>query len=289
MERAQAVWGHARDLGGFTVRRLLPAMAHRAVGPFVFFDHLGPVQFAAGAGMDVRPHPHIGLATVTWLFDGALLHRDSLGTAAEIRPGEVNWMTAGRGIVHSERTPAGLRAQSHRLHAVQTWVALPRHAEECAPAFQQVRAAELPTITLGDAQLTLVAGRVGAACSPVDSAAPALMLAAALPDAVAFQIPDLAAERALYLASGSGVLDGEAIEAGTLWVLPRHAECRLELNGPAEIMIVGGAPLDGPRKMDWNFVSSRQERIDQARADWAAQRFDPVPGETEFIPLPERH
>lgn len=288
MGTAVPLHGHARDLGGFSVRRLLPSLQRQAVGPFIFFDHLGPVDFAPGSGLDVRAHPHIGLATVTWLFAGGLLHRDSLGTAVEIRPGEVNWMTAGSGIVHSERSPSSLRASGHRLHAIQTWVALPRTAEECAPAFQQVRAQELPTVQLGAAALTLVAGQVGAARSPVVSAAPALMLAGTLPAEATLDLPTLAPERALYLASGGGRLDGEAIMPGTLWILPPERSSTLVLEHESALMIVGGEPLDGPRRIEWNFVSSRPERIAQAKLDWVAQRFRPVPGEHEFIPLPER-
>lgn len=288
MGGALPLHGHTRDLGSFSVRRLLPSLQRQAVGPFIFFDHLGPVDFAPGTGLDVRAHPHIGLATVTWLFAGGLLHRDSLGTAVEIRPGEVNWMTAGRGIVHSERSPSSLRASGHRLHAIQTWVALPSAAEECEPAFQQVPAQELPTVQLGAVALTLVAGKVGTARSPVVSAAPALMLAGTLSADTMLDIPPLAAERALYLASGAGRLDDEPVTPGTLWVLPPDRTSNLVLERESALMIVGGDPLDGPRRIEWNFVSSRPERIDQAKQDWSARRFPPVPGEHEFIPLPER-
>jgi redox-sensitive bicupin YhaK (pirin superfamily) len=276
-----------RDLGGgFIVRRLLPAAERRSIGPFVFFDHFGPVVAGPQDAHDVRPHPHIGLATVTCLFEGAMLHRDSTGAVQRIEPGAVNWMTAGRGIVHSERTPDDLRGQIRRSHGLQLWVALPEEDETLPPAFVHTPAADLPVLEVGGARLRLLVGEAFGAVSPVAVRSPMLYLHADLDAGDAFPLP-LAAERAVYVVDGAVELDGVPLAPQTLNVVPPGEEPLLSASGPARVALVGGAPL-GPRFVWWNFVSSRAERIRQAAQDWAAGRFDPVPGETDFIPLPDR-
>ena len=278
----------SHDLGGLMVRRALPHVAARAVGPFVFFDHMGPADFASGQGVDVRPHPHIGLATVTYLFEGAITHRDSLGSQQDIRPGDVNWMTAGRGIVHSERTPAAERAAGHRLHGLQIWMALPQSAEEAVPEFHHHPAATLPAWeeAQGALHLRLVAGRYGGRQSPVHTFSPMFYLALEAATAAEFALDASHAERAVYVASGGADVDGQLLRAGQMLVLPAGAPVRVRPSAQARLALFGGAPLDGPRWLWWNFVSSSRERIEQAKADWRAQRFGRVPGETEFIPLP---
>ena len=278
---------HAKDLGGgFTVRRFLPAAARQAVGPFLFFDHFGPVAAGPQDNHDVRPHPHIGLATVTYLFEGAMQHRDSLGVVQRIEPGAVNWMTAGRGIVHSERTPDDLRGVARRSHGLQLWVALPAADEEMAPAFAHTPAADIPALEVGGAQLRVLVGTAFGASSPVAVRSPTLYLDINLSAGDAFPLP-LAEERAVYVIEGQAQLDGEDLPPGQLVVLAPGEEPMLSADAPARVVLVGGAPL-GPRHMWWNFVSSRQERIVQAADDWAAGRFDAVPGETESMPLPDK-
>jgi redox-sensitive bicupin YhaK (pirin superfamily) len=277
-----------RDLGGFAVRRVLPAAGQRSIGPFVFFDHIGPADFAPGTGIDVRPHPHIGLATVTYLFEGTLDHRDSLGSVATIEPGAVNWMTAGRGIVHSERTGAGPRARGHRIHGIQSWVALPRAWEETAPAFHHHPAASLPDFSRGGAQVRVIAGTAYGHESPVETHAQTLYADLALARGSALELPDEHAERAVYVAEGQLEVGGTLLQAGRMAVLEPGRGATLTAAASARALLLGGEPLDGPRQLWWNFVSSSAERIEQARRDWAEGRFDPVPGETEFIPLPER-
>jgi len=276
-----------RDLGGFSVRRVLPAAGTRMVGPFIFFDHMGPADFAPGTGIDVRPHPHIGISTVTYLFEGALLHRDSLGCVQSIEPGAVNWMTAGRGIVHSERTGEPLRASGHRIHGIQSWVALPRHAEECEPSFHHHEAASLPDFQQDDARLRVVAGEAFGRRSPVEVLSPILYVDVRLPAQGMLMLPPEHEERAVYLAEGSAELDGAPLEAGQMAVLEPGREARLVALEDVRAMLLGGAPIDGPRHIWWNLVSSSPERIERAKVDWAAGRFPKVPGETEFIPLPE--
>jgi redox-sensitive bicupin YhaK (pirin superfamily) len=278
-----------RDLGdGFEVRRALPSAQRRTVGPFVFFDQMGPVAFLAGKGLDVRPHPHIGRATVTYLFEGEILHRDSLGTVQPIRPGAVNWMTAGRGIVHSERTPPELRARKGaRLFGVQTWVALPKAFEETAPAFAHHRADQLPVLEEPGKRLRLIVGTLYGARSPVVVFSEMFYADAELRNGARLDIPAEHAERAIYVVAGRIEIAGTPIDAGRLIVLGPSADIAITARGPARLLLFGGAPLDGPRHLWWNFVSSSQERIEQAKEDWKAGRFTPVPGETEFIPLPE--
>lgn len=277
------------DLGdGFVVRRLLSSAARRRVGPFVFFDHIGPVAMAAGKGMDVRPHPHIGLATVTYLYEGALTHHDSLGFEQVIRPGDVNWMTAGRGIVHSERTPAAERAAGHRMHGIQTWVALPQAHEEAEPAFFHHAANSLPTLERDGVHLRVIAGEAFGLRSPVAVFAPTLYVDVEFVAAGRLVVPPEHAERGVYVAAGDVRVDGKPLPAEHLLVLAEGVEVEIASDGPARVLLCGGAPLDGERHLWWNFVSSSRERIEQAKADWLAQRFGQVPGESEFIPLPER-
>jgi redox-sensitive bicupin YhaK (pirin superfamily) len=277
-----------RDLGdGFEVRRALPSAQRRMVGPFVFFDQMGPTVFDAGRGLDVRPHPHIGLATVTYLFDGEILHRDSLGTVQPIRPGGVNWMTAGRGIVHSERTAAEVRRASSSLFGIQTWVALPQGDEEAAPAFAHHGADALPVLAEAGKRVRLIAGSLWGSRSPVAARSELFYADAALDDAARLEVPAQHAERAVYVASGRIELAGEMFEAGELVVLRPGAAMTILAAAPSRLLLLGGEPMDGPRHIWWNFVSSSPERIEQAKADWRAGRFPPVPGETEFIALPE--
>jgi len=275
------------DLGGFQVRRLLPQLRARHVGPFVFFDHMGPAQFAPGRGVDVRPHPHIGLATVTYLFRGAMEHRDSLGNVQTIRPGDVNWMTAGRGIVHSERSPAAQRAIGDALHGIQTWVALPQHAEEVEPDFHHHPAGSLPRFTSGDANLTLIAGSSFGQTSPVTTFSNMFYLAAEFPAGGVMVLPAGHVERAVYAVDAALHVDGTQLAPTRLAVLPPGKDVEIRASGPACVMLCGGDPLDGERHLYWNFVSSSRERIERAKADWKAMRFGTVPGDAEFIPLPD--
>jgi hypothetical protein len=281
------VRGRPRDLGGFAVRRVLPEIGLRNIGPFVFVDEMGPARFLPGQGLRVRPHPHIGLATLTWLFEGAILHRDSLGICQEIRPGEVNWMTAGRGVVHSESTPPSLLASGAPLHGVQVWVALPLEHEERDPAFQHVPAPAIPCIEFPDIRATLIAGEAFGLRSPVATYSP---LFYAQVDAVRggpLPLPAEHAERAVYLIAGAARVGDTALTPGELLALPAGELPPTHLDARSRAMILGGAPLDAPRHLDWNFVSSRRERIAQAREDWQAERFPLVPGdEHERIPLP---
>jgi hypothetical protein len=281
--------GRTRDLGGFTVRRVLPAPGRRTVGPFIFFDHMGPAVFPPGQGVDVRPHPHIGLATVTYLFDGAFMHRDSLGTAQLITPGDVNWMVAGRGIVHSERTPPELRvaAGGARLHGIQTWIALPRAHEETAPAFEHHPAHTLPRIERPGLQLRLIAGSAYGARAPASVFSPMFYLAADLEPGAVLELPDEYAERAAYVVSGEVEAGGRRWSDGGMLLFPAGAAPTLRAVAAARLMLLGGAPLDGPREIWWNFVSSSAERLERARLDWREQRFASVPGDAERIPLPE--
>src|SRR5215469_10635444 len=278
-----------RDLGdGFEVRRALSSPQRRMVGPFVFFDQMGPTVLRGGRGLDVRPHPHIGLATVTYLFAGEILHRDSLGTVQPIRPGAVNWMTAGRGIVHSERTPPELRTGESRLFGIQTWVALPRDQEETEPGFTHHGADALPVIEGEGKRVRVIAGALYGKRAPVEIFSEMFYADAALSDAAALGIPPDYEERALYTAEGRITLGGEAFEPGQLLLFRPGETVVVEALGAAKMILFGGEPMDGPRHVWWNFVSSSAERIEAAKADWKAGRFPLVPGETEFIPLPEQ-
>ena len=286
MAIAYVLTGHDKDLGGgFTVRRLLPAARQRSVGPFVFFDHFGPVTEVPGVSHDVRPHPHIGLATVTYLFEGAMMHRDSLGNAQLIQPGAINWMSAGRGIVHSERRPGELRGTRYVNHGLQLWVALPQAHEESAPSFAHTPASDIPQVSLGEHQVRVLAGEAFGAVSPVATLAPTLYLDVMLQQGDLF-LPALAAEMALYPVQGELRVDGQAVPEGAMAVLEAGVPVTLSSPQTCRLAVIGGAPLDGPRHLWWNFVASRKERILQAAADWEAGRMPGVPGDSEFIPLP---
>ena len=291
MTQLQTLVPHPKDLGGgFMVRRLLPAADRRAVGPFVFFDHFGPVDVPADEHHDVRPHPHIGLATLTYLFEGAIVHRDSTGVVQRIEPGAVNWMSAGRGIVHSERTPKELIGRAHRSHGLQFWVALPEALEDATPSFQHVAADRIPRVQLAGATVDVVVGAAFGARSPVETASPTLAAVIALgafgaPPVVVS--PDDAAERALYPLDHPVEIDGEPYDERTLVVLEPGTSPALAAPRGGRVVLVGGAPL-GHRFLSWNFVATSRERIRAAEDDWRAQRFAAIPGETEFIPLPER-
>jgi redox-sensitive bicupin YhaK (pirin superfamily) len=277
-----------RDLGGFTVRRVLPSVRRRLVGPFVFFDHMGPLSLPPGSGLDVRPHPHIGLATVTYLFEGEIDHRDSLGTFQTIRPGDVNWMLAGQGIVHSERSGAEARRGGARAHGIQSWVALPLEHELAEPRFQHCAGTSIPRVTREGATLEVVAGTAYGAESPVSVLSPTLYVHAELREGARLDIDDGHEERAIYIVEGRARCEGEALLPGTMAVLVPGAGAVLEADARSRVMIVGGAKLEGERHVYWNFVSSSLERIESASAEWAGGRFPKVPGdEVEFIPLPE--
>lgn len=279
--------GRRRDLGGFEVRRVLPSARRKLIGPFIFFDHMGPAQFSPGEGIDVRPHPHINLATVTYLFDGEILHRDSLGCVQAIRPGDVNWMTAGRGIVHSERTGSQLRAQGHRLHGIQSWVALPRSAEEVEPSFHHHPAADLPTFEVGGVPLRLIAGAAYGERSPVTTLSDMFYLEARIPAHAALGLPGHYAERGIYVVDGLVSVGGQEFGPGSLVSVVPEIDVTARGVTDSRVMLLGGSPMEGERFIWWNFVSSSRERLEQAKLDWAEGRFDPVPGETEFIPLPD--
>lgn len=273
--------------GGLQVRRLLPAAAQRSVGPFVFFDHFGPVELPAEVDSDVGPHPHIGLATVTYLFEGRMLHRDSLGTVQEIAPGAVNWMTAGRGIVHSERTPPDQRGQARRLHGLQLWVALPEADEQCAPSFQHVASRDIPETTpQPGVQVRVLVGEAFGLRSPVRAASPTLYLDLALDAGTRVVLPPLAEQRALYLPTAAARLDGQPLAAEQMHVLEAGHEARLETDVPLRAVLIGGAALPRPPAMWWNFVASERALIEAAAERWAAGGFDDVPGEPDRIAMP---
>ncbi|MBS0535125.1 MAG: pirin family protein [Proteobacteria bacterium] len=278
------------DLGdGFSVRRALPSARSRMVGPFIFFDHFGPAEFRAGTGLDVRPHPHIGLSTVSYLFDGEIMHRDSLGTELAIRPGEVNWMTAGRGIVHSERTDGALRTAGSPIHGLQMWVALPAAAEEIAPGFVHHATAEFPIVEDAGKTVRVVVGSLYGASSPVPVLHETMFGDIVLRAGASLPIDSDHEERALYVIDGTIDIAGDKFEPGRLLVFKPGDKLTVTAASDAHVVLLGGAPMDGPRHIWWNFVSSRKERIEQAKADWKAGHFDKVPGdEIEFIPLPEK-
>lgn len=281
----QTLRPHLTDLGGFKVRRALPARQHRKVGPWVFFDHAGPATFEPGDGVDVRPHPHINLATVTYMFEGEFVHRDSIGSVQVIKPGDINLMVAGRGIVHSERTPPDLRASGHTLHALQLWLALPEADEEIDPAFYHHDAKELPTTEVEGVQLRVMMGSAYGLTSPVKTFAETLYIEADLKRGQRLVLPE-AAERAVYLARGAVTLNGAAIEEFTMAILDDSAGLTLEATEDCRLALIGGETL-GERFVEWNFVSSRKSRIEQAKQDWRDGRFDTIPGDDEeFIPLP---
>lgn len=276
-----------RDIGGFSVRRSLPDARRRLVGPFIFFDHMGPARFEPGQGIDVRAHPHIGLATVTYLFDGRIRHRDSLGYDQEITPGAVNWMTAGRGVVHSERTPPTVKAAGSSLHGIQVWVALPLEAEECEPAFDHYPAERIPGTERNGAAIRVILGDAFGARSPVRTASETLYAELRLPAGTDLDIDSAAREKALYVVEGAIDADGEELRAGTLGVLRDDSAACIRASEDSLVMLLGGAPIEGRRHIWWNFVSSSKARIERAKDDWRAGRFDPIEGETDIMPLPE--
>ena len=289
MNIAQLLKGHEKDLGGgFVVRRYLPAAMKQAVGPFIFFDHFGPVDVPADADHDVRPHPHIGLATVTYLFEGAMEHRDSLGTLQRIEPGAINWMTAGRGIVHSERTPQDLVGVPHRTHGLQLWAALPKAHEEDEPSFAHTPASAIPEMLVDGARVRVLIGSAFGHTSPVTTFSQTLYLDVSLKAGQQLELSGLPAEAAVYPVSGSVDVDGAPVPQNTMALLDTSNSQRVSANTDAQFVIIGGEPLDGQRFLFWNFVSSSKERLLKAADDWEAQRFAKVPGETEFIPLPKR-
>ena len=285
------IQGRAHDLGpGFAVRRVLPSVKRRMVGPFVFLDHFGPMAVPPGGdGMEVRPHPHIGLATVTYLFDGGIFHRDSLGYAQAIRPGDVNWMTAGSGIAHSERTEPEMKRTGFTMHGVQTWVALPKAHEETAPAFEHVEAAKLPAWTEGGASLRLIVGTYAGRTAPTTHFSPIVYVGVEMAAAAKIAVTPEHAERGVYVSEGTAMIGDRQLGVGDLAVLTAGMSVDV-LSGTAgaRLMLLGGAPLDGPRHLWWNFVSSSKERIEQAKTDWKEGRFAKVPGDKEFIPLPDK-
>ena len=285
------IQGRAHELTpGFPVRRVLPSVKRRTVGPFIFLDHFGPLVVPPGGdGMEVRPHPHIGLATVTYLFEGGIFHRDSLGHAQAIRPGDVNWMTAGSGIAHSERTEPEMRQQGFRMHGVQTWVALPREHEETAPSFEHVPVDRLPAWQNDKASLRLIVGSYAGRTAPTTHFSPIFYVAADVPAAAKIAVTPEHAERAIYVAAGTAVIGDRQLGVGDLALLAAGTVVDVMAGADgARLMLLGGAPLDGPRHIWWNFVSSSKERIERAKADWKEGRFAKVPGDPEFIPLPER-
>jgi redox-sensitive bicupin YhaK (pirin superfamily) len=278
----------AHDVGGFEVHRALPAHEKQMIGPFIFFDQMGPGEFLTGTGLDVRPHPHIGLATVTYLFDGSIQHRDSLGTQLPILPGDVNWMTAGSGIAHSERTDATLRTHSNRLFGIQSWVALPKTKEETAPAFAHHDKASLPVLQDAGINLRLIAGDGWGIRSPVETFWPLFYADAQLKPGATMPLPDQHDERGAYIVTGSLNIGGTEFEAGRMLLFHSGDRPTLQAGSKgARLLLLGGAVMDGPRHIFWNFVSSSRDRIEQAKADWKAKRFGKVAGdEKEFIPLP---
>ena len=277
------------DLGGFEVRRALPTQDRRMVGPFIFFDQMGPGEFLIGHGLDVRPHPHIGLATVTYLFRGEILHRDTLGSRQAIQPGDVNWMTAGRGIAHSERTDPVLRTHANPLFGIQSWIALPRVHEETVPSFVHHPAATLPTLDDGGTRIRLIAGDAWGEHAPVAVLSPLFYADVALVRDSAVALPDEYEERAAYVLSGTVDVAGTRFEAGRLLIFrPGDRMTLAARDGAARLLLLGGAPMDGPRHLFWNFVSSSNEMIEKAKTDWTNGRFGKIPGDgDEFIPLPE--
>jgi redox-sensitive bicupin YhaK (pirin superfamily) len=277
-----------RDLGGFSVRRALPSPKRQMVGPFIFWDQMGPAEFALGEGIDVRPHPHIGLATVTYLFEGEIVHRDSLGSAQPITPGDVNWMTAGKGIVHSERTAPEWKANpSRRMFGIQSWVALPKAAEKAAPEFFHHGKASLPFFEDQGARVRIIAGSLYGKASPVHTFSEMFYADAELAAGAKLPLPAGHEERAIYIATGEIEIAGDRFEASRLLVFRPGDEITISSPAESRILVLGGEPMDGQRYIWWNFVSCSRERIEQAKEDWAQKRFDIVPGdETEFILLP---
>ena len=287
MAVAKIVKPRNHDLGGgMMVRRALPAPDQRSVGPFVFFDHFGPIEVRPENNFDVRPHPHIGLATVTYLFDGAMVHRDSLANTQRIEPGAINWMTAGRGVVHSERRPKDLQARVHVLHGLQLWAALPRQDEEVEPVFIHTPAHLIPTWDQDGVSARVLIGSAFGLLSPVSTHSETLYLDILASPGAILSLPPISGECAIYSVDKPMIVDGVGIESGTLALLTAGATTTLFFPDGAHCIVIGGEPVDGQRHIWWNFVSSRKERIEQAKADWMARRMGEIVGETEWIPLP---
>lgn len=277
------------DLGDFAVRRALPHSTRRTVGPFVFFDHFGPAEFKAGNGLDVRPHPHIGLSTLTYLYDGEIIHRDTLGVQAAIHPGEVNWMTAGRGIVHSERTAPERRVEGEPLHGLQLWVAMPAKEEEIEPSFVHLGGEELPFFEGEGKAVRVVAGTIFGRTSPLKTTSETIFADISLAAGAALPLDADYEERAIYVSTGEISIDEDRFGAGQLLIFRPGDRLTVRAEQPSRIAVLGGAPLDGRRYVWWNFVSSRRERIEQAKEEWKQGHFGKIPGdEIEFIPLPEK-
>tara|TARA_R110000787_G_scaffold285173_2_gene400052 strand:- start:5782 stop:6654 length:873 start_codon:yes stop_codon:yes gene_type:complete len=276
------------DLGDFSVRRVLPFRGKRMVGPFVFFDHMGPADFPPGEGIDVRPHPHIGLATVTYLFEGEIMHRDSLGVEQAIRPGAVNWMTAGRGIVHSERTGDAERARASTLHGIQAWVALPKTHETTEPAFKHHPSDALPEFERDGVSMKLIAGTAFGLEADVEVLWPTLYIDINAPADSTIPLPVEHEERALYIVDGGLEIDDAAIAPLTMAVLKPGSTPTITAISDSRVMLCGGKPMDGPRTIWWNFVASNPDLLEQAKIDWKTGKFASVPGDDEFIPLPEK-
>ena len=284
---ATIIEARPREVAGFSLRRLLPSRARRLIGPFIYLDHMGPVEFTPGAGVDVPPHPHIGLATITYLFDGELIHRDSLGSYQSIRPSEINWMTAGRGIVHSERTGPELRRTGSTLHALQIWVALLQAFEESEPAFHHYAGADVPEFQKDSARIRVLVGNAFGIESKVQTFSPTLLLDVAMGPQHELSIPEGYEEQACYVVAGTVNCGAERVEAGRMLVFASGIRPVLRAETAVRLVLLGGAPMDGPRHIWWNFVSSSQERIEQAKLNWKQRRFPKVPGdENEYATLP---
>ncbi len=280
--------GKKKDLGGFSVQRILPHEKIPMVGPFIFFDHMGPANFEIGDGIDVRPHPHIGLATLTYLFSGEIMHRDTLGYTQAITPGAVNWMIAGRGIAHSERTGLDERAHQHQLHGLQSWIALPKEFEECEPEFFHYPLEALPGIHQSGVELCVIAGEAYGKKAPVKTLSPLFYVEAHMEVDAFLDVPDQYSERAIYVVSGNIEINGKPIQASHFAVI-EPGKTTITATHESHIMLLGGEPLAEPRHIFWNFVSSSPERIEQAKRDWVEGKFGKIPGDAnEFIPLPEQ-
>ncbi len=285
----QILKSHAKDLGGgLIVSRVLPGHPHRMVGPFIFFDQMGPMEAAPGQDVDVRPHPHIGLATVTWLFEGELIHRDSLGVVQPIAPGDLNWMTAGRGIVHSERGDPQLKKSARRMFGIQSWVALPGDMEDAEPAFSHHPAASLPRIRIPGVQLTIVAGAAFGEESPAPVYTKMFYVAAEMDSGASLRLPAGPDERGVYLVQGDVLVDGTPLPERNLAFVASDKPVEIQARAQARLMLLGGDKMGGQRFIWWNFVASSKDRMEVAKQRWREQRFPAIPGETEFIPLPER-
>ena len=275
-----------KDLGDFVVRRTLPATDRQRIGPFIFFDHMGPADFKPGSGVNVRPHPHIGLATITYLFAGKIMHRDSLGHAQAIEQGAINWMTAGRGIVHSERSPEELKQSGSHLHGIQAWVALPVELEETEPRFEHYPAEDVPEVNLDGVKLRVIVGQAYGAASPVRASSETLYVEANLDAGADLLLPAGIDELAVYVVNGDIDVGDCPVTSGRMAVIEAGSDAVARARMTTKLMLLGGASLPGQRYLWWNFVSSSKERMEQAKKDWREQRFGEIPGETELMPLP---